>query len=207
MLRILGKSSSINVRKVLWTCDELSLAYTREDWGLGFRSTGDAEFLALNPNALVPVLIDEDFVIWESNAIIRYLVAAHGGQALYPADPRIRARMDQWLEWQATDLNNAWRYAFMALVRHSAAHCDAIQIAGSCETWDRYMTILDRQLATTGGHVAGSAFSLADIAIGLSVHRWLKTPLAHLDLPAVRAYYDRLKQRPAFLLHASDAVP
>lgn len=127
MLRILGKASSINVRKVLWTCTELGLPYQREDWGSGFQATDTPEFLALNPNAMVPVIVDGDFVLWESNSILRYLVNAHGGAHLYPAAPRARAAVDQWLDWQATDLNDAWRYPFMSLVRHSprtrTLHC------------------------------------------------------------------------------------
>ncbi|MCX5542719.1 glutathione S-transferase N-terminal domain-containing protein [Paraburkholderia sp. CNPSo 3076] len=102
MLNIFGKASSINVRKVLWTCVELNLPFEREDWGSGFRSAQTPEFLALNPNALVPVIKDGDFVLWESNTIIRYLASRYGGAQLYPADAFGRARVDQWIDWQAT---------------------------------------------------------------------------------------------------------
>jgi glutathione S-transferase len=114
MLKILGKASSINVRKVLWTCAELRLPFEREDWGAGFRPTSDPGFLALNPNAMVPVIQDGDFVLWESNSIIRYLASQYGGLPLYPIEPRLRAGVDQWMDWQATDLNRSWSYAFMA---------------------------------------------------------------------------------------------
>ena len=124
MLRILGKASSINVRKVLWTCAELDLPFEREEWGSGFQSTRSAEFLALNPNAMVPVIRDGDFTLWESNSIIRYLTTRYGDGALYPAEARARARVDQWIDWQASDLNRAWGYAFMSLVRLSSAHQD-----------------------------------------------------------------------------------
>lgn len=207
MLRILGKSSSINVRKVLWTCAELAIDAAREDWGSGFRATDTPEFLALNPNAMVPVLIDGDFVLWESHAIIRYLCAAYGGGALYTAAPRDRARIDQWMDWQATELNTAWRYAFMALVRQSPAHQDAAQMAVGCDGWNRHMAIVDRQLSATGGYIAGSDFSLADISVGLSVHRWLMTPMTRPNLPAVLAYYDRLSERPGFMRFGRNGVP
>lgn len=105
MLRILGKASSINVRKVLWACEELNLPFVREDWGSGFLSTHSTEFLALNPNGMVPVIEDGDWVLWESNTILRYLANAYGGAALYPTAPRERARVDQWMDWQATNLN------------------------------------------------------------------------------------------------------
>lgn len=145
MLNILGKASSINVRKVLWTCVELDLPFTREDWGAGFRPTADAAFLALNPNAMVPVLRDGDFVLWESNSIIRYLANQYGGDAahpLYPANARLRARVDQWMDWQATDLNRSWSYAFLALARQSPAHRDAAAIEASSRDWAHFMGIL-----------------------------------------------------------------
>lgn len=119
MLRILGRASSINVRKVLWACAEFEVAFEREDWGSGFQATDRAEFLALNPNAMIPVIQDGDFTLWESNSIIRYLANRYGATAFYPDDAQARARIDQWIDWQASDLNRSWSYAFMSLVRHS----------------------------------------------------------------------------------------
>ena len=150
MVLILGKGSSINVRKVLWTCAELDLPFEREEWGSGFQSTRSAEFLALNPNGMVPVMRDGDFTLWESNSIIRYLATRYGDGALYPAEARARARVDQWIDWQASDLNRAWSYAFMSLVRLSSAHQDRQAMEASCAEWSRYMQILDRQLEVTG---------------------------------------------------------
>ncbi|MBM3104578.1 glutathione S-transferase [Pseudomonas sp. V1] len=207
MLRILGKASSINVRKVLWTCAELNLAFEREDWGSGFQSTHSEAFLALNPNAMVPVIEDGDFVLWESNSIIRYLANQYGGKHLYPAPAHLRARVDQWLDWQATDLNGAWRYAFLSLVRQSPKHQDPEALAAACDNWARNMTILDRQLQRTSAYVSGDAFSLADIAIGLSVNRWFQTPLKHPPLPGVQAYYERLTERQGYRLHGRNGTP
>lgn len=207
MLEILGKASSINVRKVLWTCAELDLPYRREDWGSGFRDTHAAEFLALNPNAMVPVLRDGELVLWESNSIIRYLANRYTGERLYPQQAAPRARVDQWLDWQASDLNRSWSYAFMSLVRQSPAHRDAAQVEASLRGWTGFMEILEGQLLRTGAYVAGETFSLADIAIGLSVNRWYETPFEHPSLPAVRAYYERLGTRPGFLAHGRNGVP
>jgi len=207
MLRILGKASSINVRKVLWTCAELNLAFEREDWGSGYQSTHSEAFLALNPNAMVPVVVDGDFVLWESNSIIRYLANQYGGEHLYPATAPLRARVDQWLDWQATDLNGAWSYAFLSLVRQSPKHQDPAALAAACDNWARNMTILDRQLQRTDAYVSGDAFSLADIAIGLSVNRWFQTPLEHPPLPAVQAYYERLTERQGYRLHGRNGAP
>lgn len=207
MLRILGRASSINVRKVLWACAEFEVAYEREDWGTGFQPTDSAEFLALNPNAMVPVIQDGDFTLWESNSIIRYLATRYGATAFYPSEAQARARIDQWIDWQASDLNRAWSYAFMSLVRHSPTHQDPQALAAGCADWARYMRILDGQLASTGAYVAGSQFSLADIPIGLSVNRWFETPLEHPHLPAVRDYYERLSERPAYHLHGRNGTP
>ncbi|CAB3718150.1 glutathione S-transferase family protein [Paraburkholderia rhynchosiae] len=207
MLQILGKASSINVRKVLWTCAELGLAFEQEDWGAGFRPTDVPEFLALNPNAMVPVIKDGDFVLWESNSIIRYLAGRYRGEWLYPADPCERARCDQWIDWQASELNRAWSYAFLALVRHSAAHRDPSQIESSRANWAKQMAIVEGQLQRTGAFMAGEAFSLADIPIALSINRWLETPFEHDALPAVAGYMARLDQREGYREYCRNGTP
>ncbi|WP_242206233.1 MULTISPECIES: glutathione S-transferase [unclassified Pseudomonas] len=207
MLRILGKASSINVRKVLWTCAELQTPFTREDWGSGFKSTNDAQFLALNPCAMVPVIQDADFTLWESNSIIRYLVSRYDGSRLYPLESMARARVDQWIDWQASELNRSWSYAFLALVRQSPEHQDSTALAAGIIQWSKNMKILDRQLDSTGAYVSGTEFSLADIPIGLSVNRWFETPLEHPHLPAVSAYYDRLSQRDGYRLYGRNGTP
>jgi glutathione S-transferase len=207
MLQILGKTSSINVRKVLWTCAELGLSFEQEDWGSGFRTTDVAEFRALNPNAMVPVIRDGDFVLWESNSIIRYLAGRYHGEALYPSDPCERARCDQWIDWQASELNRAWSYAFLALVRRSPAHQDRQQIELSCANWARHMAIVEGQLERTGAFIAGQAFSLADIPIALSTNRWLETPLQHADFPAIAAYMARLAGREGYRDYCRNGTP
>ncbi|HED1216955.1 TPA: glutathione S-transferase, partial [Enterobacter asburiae] len=103
MITILGKTTSINVRKVLWTCEEAGLEYQQEDYGSGFASTETDAFRALNPNAMVPVLIDDDFVLWESNAICRYLARKAGRHDLLPAEPQACANVERWMDWQATE--------------------------------------------------------------------------------------------------------
>jgi glutathione S-transferase len=207
MLQILGKSTSINVRKVLWLCQELELPYELQQWGTGHRSTQAAEFRALNPNAMVPVIKDGSFVLWESNAICRYLASAHDKADLLPANLRERALVEQWMDWQATELNNSWRYAFMSLVRRSTAHTDQDAIAAGVSSWNRHMTLLDEQLQRTGAFVTGTRFTLADIVLGLATNRWFMTPMERPLMPAVTDYYERLSQRPAFLAHGRNGVP
>ena len=197
MLKIIGKPTSINVRKVLWTCVELGLPFERAEWS--------EEHAALNPNRMVPVLVDAGFVLWESNAICRYL--CQGADTLLPADARERARVEQWMDWQATELNNAWRYAFMALVRASPAHTDPVQVAASVAAWNRHVGILDAQLAATAACVAGEHFTLADIVIGLSLNRWSMTPMARPEYPNVAAYLARLAERPGYRAWCANGIP
>lgn len=207
MLQILGKTSSINVRKVLWTCAELALSFEQEDWGSGFRATAEPEFLALNPNAMVPVIKDGDFVLWESNSIIRYLAGRYQGDWLYPVDSRERARCDQWIDWQASELNRAWSYTFQGLVRHSPAHQDSHEIERSWANWTRHMAMIEGQLQKSGAFIAGKAFSLADIPIALSANRWLETPARHEDLPALAAYMQRLASREGYRTYCRNGTP
>ena len=199
MLKIIGKASSINVRKVLWTCMELGLPFEREEW--------EERHAALNPNRMVPVLVDDGFVLWESNTICRYLCNRHGGAALLPPDAGQRAQVEQWMDWQATELNNAWRYAFMALVRHSPAHADPALAATSVDAWNRHMGLLDAQLDATGAFVAGGSFTLADVVLGLSANRWLMTPMARPDYPQVAAWLGRLGEREGFRRHGRNGIP
>ncbi|SEM23649.1 glutathione S-transferase [Pseudoxanthomonas sp. GM95] len=204
MLTLLGKPTSVNVRKVLWLCDELALEIAHRPMD----APGDAQAVrARNPNGLVPVLIDGEAVLWESNTICRYLAARQQRHDLLPVDPLARARVEQWMDWQATDLNSAWRYAFMARVRGSAAHTDEALIAASGADWNRLMTLLDAQLVHTGAFVAGADFTLADIVLGLSANRWRMTPMTRPDLPAIDAWVARLETRPGYRAHGGNGIP
>jgi glutathione S-transferase len=196
MLTVIGSARSINVRKVLWTCDEIGLAYRREDAG--------PDLPALNPHALFPVIRDGDFVLWESNTICRYLARRHGRADLLPTEPRAQAEVERWMDWQAGDLNSAWRYAFMALVRRSPAHTDAAQIAASTAQWNRLLRVLDGRLMQTRAFVAGETFTLADVVLGLSVQRWWTTPIERPVLPHVTAYRQRLLTRAGFSLRGAN---
>jgi glutathione S-transferase len=198
-LRVLGRATSINVRKVLWTCAELDLPFEHVE--------SDARLLAKNPNAMVPVIDDEGFVLWESNAICRYLAGKQARGTLLPAEPAARALVDQWMDWQASELNSAWRYGFLALVRRSPAHTDPSAIAASVESWNRHIRMLDEHFARGGQFITGEFFTLADVVLGLSIHRWLLSPIERPHLDAVHGYYQRLSVRPAFRAHVHPDVP
>jgi glutathione S-transferase len=207
MLQILGRTTSINVRKVLWTCAEIGIEYDHVEWGLDALPLKSPEFLALNPNALVPVIVDGDLVLRESNTICRYLASSHHRFDLLPEDVAARARVEQWMDWQATELNSSYRYAFLALVRKSPGYNDATSISTSAHGWNRYMTILDSALRESGAHIAGDDFTVADVALGLSTHRWYSTPIERPILPGVSRYYEALLARPAFGQFARADLP
>jgi glutathione S-transferase len=207
-MTIIGRPSSINVRKVLWTCCEIGLAYTFDgDWEADVRVARRPELLELNPNDQFPVLLDRDGQIWESNTICRYLAAEHRRTDLLPANPRERAVVEQWMDWQATDLNSAWRYAFMALVRRAPQYDRQSDVDASVAAWNAAMTILEQRLAAARDYVTGPVFTLADVVLGVSVNRWIFTPMPKPDLPAVMAYYERLSDRPGFVRYVRTGVP
>ena len=197
-MQLYGKPTSINVRKVLWTLAELETNAELLPCGSGFAPIDTAEFRQLNPNVLVPVLQDGDFVLWESNSICRYLVRKSSHPTLLGGDLQQMAKVEQWMDWQACELNPAWRYAFMALVRQHPDFTDPAAIAQSAQQWLLKLQILDAALAQTGAYICGADFTLADILLGLSLNRWLQTPIAdRLELPHLAAYQQRLAQRPA----------
>ena len=206
MLKVLGRVTSINVRKVLWAADELGFAYEQEDWGLPLRDPKVPEFLALNPNGQVPVLIDDGFALWESNAILVYLSDKAGDGRLLPLDLKARGQALQWLGWQAAELNPTWGYAVQALLRHTPGYEDAEQIAASLRRWGQTLAVLEGELGDGRPFVAGGSLTVADIALALSVHRWMKTPAEKPRLPAVDAYYHRMRQRPAAAAWMADTL-
>ena len=195
MLKILGRKTSGNTQKVLWCCDELGIAYEREDVGRGFGKNQEPAYLALNPNGRVPTIVDGGFVLWESNAIVRYLCAKHGLGILCPPELQRRADMERWMDWQQTTLRpqfHALNSALQNTAQASDAHLENLKKALD-DTWK----ILDVQLAKQP-FIAGEKLTMADIPFCYVVNRWYKLPIEHLGLTNVKAWYDRLCERPAF---------
>ncbi len=210
MLKLYGRANSINVRKVLWLLDELGLQYEREDWGRGFKPVSDPEFTAINPFSVVPAISDDGFVLSESNVILRYLAAKHARTDLLPADVGQRALVERWMDWQAADYMSAMRAAFMGGFLKVPIPGGEEAINASLQEWPKKMVMIERQLEASGGYIAGPDFTVADIPIGLSVHRWFAVDLPALQrphLPASSAYYERLSERPAFMAHGRNGLP
>jgi len=205
-LSILGRVTSINVRKVMWTSDLIGIGYEVEIWGMPHRDPRAPEFLKLNPNAQVPVIIDDGFVLWESNAIMRYLAESRRS-GLWPVVAKERGLVDQWLTWQVAELNAQWGYAVYALMRKNPAYSDEQRIADSIRNWTLRMQILEAQLQAGGGFAANGRLSIADIGLVLSTHRWVSTPFDKPDLPAVMEHYERLKATPEGQKYMSADTP
>ena len=205
MRRVLGRANSSNVMKVVWLLDELNLPCQREDLGGAFGGTDTPEYLAMNPNGTVPTLVEDGFVLWESNAILRYLCTANApGSEMWPAsDLRARASIDRWMDWQQATLNGPQTPLFLGLVRTPPERRDTAAIETAAKAAARLWGILDGILARVP-YVAGPVFTLADIPAGIQAHRWFYFPVAKPEMPHLRAWYDRLLQRPAYRRHCAD---
>jgi glutathione S-transferase len=199
VLIVWGRASSTNVQKVLWACDELDLPFTRVDLGGAFGGTRDAAYLAKNPNGLIPTLEDGDFVLWESHAILRYLAAGDARHRLLPEDldRRQRANIDRWMDWQLLTLGLTLRTLFMLLGRPADKEAPPTEIEAARQNAAALFSILNDHLASSA-FVGGEGFTLADIPIGISVHRWVSLPIPRPALPALEAWYERITIRPGF---------
>ena len=193
MIRLWGRPSSSNVMKVRWLLDEIELPYTPVATAPPDRAIG--------PTGLVPVLEDDGFALFESNAILRYLCNRHApASPLYPSHAEARGTVDCWLDWQQTTLAPPMGIAFTSLVRQApeqrdeAALMRALRQAGTA--WEMLDARLQRQ-----PYVAGATLTVADMAFGPHVHRWLNLPVARADAPALQAWYRRLQQRAPYVRH------
>jgi glutathione S-transferase len=180
----------------VWCADEIGLAYERVDAGGAFGGNRTPEYLAMNPNGLVPVIEDDGFVLYESNAIVRYLAASHSPGGLWPSAFRKSADVDRWMEWQSTAFTPALRDPFWQLVRTPAEKRDTALVEKGRAECERHAAILDAHL---GGrrYLTDNGFTVADIVVGCAAHRWLHLPLAREPRPNLERWYGELKSRPA----------
>lgn len=197
MLKIWGRANSINVQKVLWCCDELGIEYERVDVGGPFGGLRDPEYLAINPNALVPTISDDGFILWESNSIVRYLASKHGSGTLYPEDLQERADAERWMDWQLGTLWVALRPVFLGLIRIPPEERDESAIEAARKRTVAAWNILENHLEGRD-YALGDAFTMADIPLGVSIYRWLELPVERPQIPNLEAYHERLAERPTF---------
>ena len=200
MLQILGRANSSNVQKVTWCCDELGLEFERKDIGGPFGGNKEPDYLALNPNGTVPTIIDDGFVLWESNSIIRYLAAKHGADPFYPADLQTRARGERWMDWQLAVAHRAHVPVYVAMARTAPEKRDMAKVSEDRKVWSAALAILDRYLGETD-FVSGPHLSVGDLPMGINVHRWFALDIEREDYANLKRWYDRLCDRPGFQKH------
>lgn len=204
MLRIWGRLSSINVQKAVWCARELHLDHERIDIGNQKGELDTEAYVRLNPNRMIPVIEDfrdtdvagEPFVLWESNAIVRYLCARYGESTLWPSDVKARASADRWMDWQTTAFSPAMVQAFLQSVRVPADQRDDAIIARSCERTEPLAKMLDDALADRE-FIGGDRFTMADISLACEAHRWMGMPVAHTPRPNLQRWLDAMRARPA----------
>ena len=199
MLKILGRRTSANVMKPLWVADEVGLDCEQVDIGGAFGGNQEPDYLAINPTGLIPTLVEDDFTLWESNAITRYLCQKFAAGSLWPDDPQVRASADMWMDWQQTQCAPMMRPIFWGLVRTPPERRDKQGIEQAIKEGHRIWGMLDRQLERYP-FVAGETLTMGDIPIGPQIHRWLclVKESERPAMPALEAWYRRLCDRPAF---------
>jgi len=195
-LRIWGRLSSINVRKVVLAAQLLELPFERIDAGATYGVTKTPEYLARNPNALVPLLEDDGFDLWESNVIVRYLCARHAAGRLYPEGLREQFDAERWMDWQQTTLNPAGRDAFLQWIRTPADLRDPRAIAASVAATEPLLALLDAHLARRP-YLAGDSLTMADIPVACEMHRWWGLPMPHPPHPHLARWYEGIRALPA----------
>jgi len=198
-LKIWGRPNSVNVQKVLWCLRELDLAYERIDAGMQFGRNDEPDYLAMNPNGRVPTLVDGDYVLWESNSIMRYLCLAYGKRTpIYPEAPRQRAAVDRWLDWTLSTVQPVDRPVFWALVRTPPEQRDMAAIQRDADAEAVVWRIADQHLATRR-FIEGDEFTIADIAIGAYARRWLGVEgIIRPRQPHLERWLKNLASRPGF---------
>ena len=196
MLKIWGRLSSINVRKVVLAAQWLEIPFERTDAGLEFGIVKTPEYLARNPNGLIPAMEDDGFVLWESNVIVRYLCAKHSAGRFYPQALPQRFDAERWMDWQQTTFNPAGRNAFVQLIRTPAEKRSADLVAQSVAATDALLALLDTHLARHA-YMAGDTFTMADIPIACEIHRWYGLPLERAARPHLDRWYQGILSRPA----------
>jgi glutathione S-transferase len=205
MLKIWGRNTSSNVQKAMWAVGELGLEHERFDVGGSFGKNKEPAYLAMNPNGLVPTLQDGDFILWESNSIVRYLAREHGAGKLEPADPQTRARANQWMDWQLSVVGPAIFAAFWGLIRTPADKRDPAAIAASQSKTTEAMKVLDAQLGKAA-FVAGDQFSMGDIPLGVMAYRFRQLCPDRPEMTNLERWYAALQKRAAFKQHV-ESIP
>ena len=205
MLKILGRDTSSNVMKVLWTCAELDLEFEREDIGGRYGGNDTSDFLRLNPNGLVPVIVDDGFINWESNSCVRYLAAKHDPGGLYPDNLQVRAVAERWMDWQVTTVSPTMIPVFRGMIRTAPENRDMDAIQASRAALSAKMSIINNILAENT-FMTGDTFTMGDIPQGIAAWRWFNMPIEREEYPHLKRWVDALGERPGYRRHIMKPV-
>ena len=200
MIKIWGRIDSSNVQKVLWCLSELDIPFERQDWGGKYGGNKNPEYLAINPNGLVPTLKDGDYILWESNSILRYLNAKYGAGKLLPSTPEGMANANRWMDWQLSTFNPVIVPLFFAMVRTAPEKRDPQAIQAALEKTAKTWQIVEDQLAESR-FLGGENFSLGDIPLGVWAYRWFNLPIERPPQRRLQNWYERLQQRRGYQTH------
>lgn len=200
MLTIWGRNNSINVQKVMWTVGELGLNHERHDVGGAFGGLDQPDYLAKNPNGLIPTLEDDGVTVWESHAIVRYLAAKYGSGSLWPEDPGLRAEADQWMDWMHTVILKDMAPVFIGLIRTPPEQRNTAAIEAGVAGLARSWAVMDQHLDGRA-YVVGDGLTMGDIPVGCACYRYHALDIERPNLPNVSAWYERLKAREGFRTH------
>jgi len=204
-MKMWGRNTSSNVQKAMWAVGELKLPCERIDVGGAYGKTKDPFYLAMNPNSLVPTLEEDDgFTLWESNSVVRYLSAKHGG-TLEPKDAKTRAKANQWMDWQLSVIGPAITPVFWGLIRTPPEKRDQTAIDNGKTKTTAAAQIMDEQLGKTR-FMAGEDFSYGDIPVGVMIRRYMELVPERPKMANLERWYEELKKRPAFVEH-SGGIP
>lgn len=199
-MKLFGRRSAYNVQKALWALDELGLAYQHVDAGGAAGGLDAPSFRALNPHGRVPVLVDGDAAIWESNTIVRYLAARYGGGRLWAEDPAERSLAERWMDWELATLQPNFMALFWGFFRTPERERDAAAIRGATRRCAADFALLDAHLARQP-FLGGERFGMGDIPVGTALHRYFEMGAGVEEPPHVRGWYERLAERPAYREH------
>tara|TARA_Y100000588_G_scaffold135250_1_gene148728 strand:+ start:202 stop:822 length:621 start_codon:yes stop_codon:yes gene_type:complete len=205
MLKIIGRSTSSNVQKVLWICGELGISFDREDLGGPFGGNDKPEYRALNPNGKVPTIIDDEFVLWESNSCTRYLAAKYAPGTLYPDDLTARADAERWMDWQIATVSPTLVPVFWGMVRTAPEDRDLKAIEAARKKLSANIAIMDSRLSNSN-YLAGNTFTVGDVPLGITAYRWFNMEIEREPYINVQRWYDLLCDRPAFQEHVMNPM-
>ncbi|WP_297321950.1 glutathione S-transferase N-terminal domain-containing protein [uncultured Bartonella sp.] len=206
MLVLWGRPTSSNVKKVLWTLEEIGLDYQYIKAGGAYGGLDTPEFLALNPNGLVPTIKDDDLVLWESNTIVRYLAARYGKGVLWIEDCGKRASAEKWMDWTMGTLFEPFVDLLLNVVRLAPEKRDPQKVVDNVAKFENGLGIIDGELKKHP-YLSGENLGIGDIIPGVFVYYYYAMKLPRKNtFSNVEIWYQKLQTRPGYIKHVMTPI-